>query len=285
VSIDLESQIRAIADEAFAQTTEVDIDRVDDVAAVPDGRKLSSEEIIMLSPNDETSRTISHRTKLLAVAASLVLVVAGVIALALWQDVSDDPAPADQPAPSTTIDNATTIAAVDTAVLAATGERLITAFDTDDPDTVEELVADDAEPISVFGASTKSELLELFGWIDASDLQLELQGCEGREPDQAQCTVLQSNAWAAAAGAEPDEGTMFMTINDGQIVAMRYGQPTSFTEYFEDFYSFVRQADTAAAEQMWATESDGRTVWPVLDDDSYALFERYTNEYIDAQNE
>lgn len=242
-------------------------------------------EIIMLNPNAQTSQGVPRRTKMLAVAASLVLVVGGVIAIALWQDGSDDPAPVDQPASSTTIDNATTIAPVDTAALAATGARLMTALDAKDPDAVEELVADGADPISMFGASTKSELIDLFGWMDASDWQFELQGCEGREPNQAQCTVLQSNAWATAAGAEPAQGTLFMTINEGQVVAMRYGQSTSFTQYFEDFYSFVRQADPAAAEQMWATESDGRTVWPVLTDGSYELFEQFTSQYVNSKTE
>lgn len=282
MSFDLESQIRAIADEAFAQTTAVVADRLGDVVASSDSQKLPSKEIIMLSPNPDAAQS-PHRTKMLAVAASVVVVIAGIVAIALSRDGSDS-TPVDQPVPPITIDIATTIAPVDTEALAAIGERLITAFDNGDPDTVAELVADDAEPIDVNGAVAKSELLDLFGWIDASDVRLELQECVGREPDQAQCTVLQSMAWATAAGADPAEGTMFMTIEDGQIVAMRYGRPDSFESYYLDFRSFVRQADPAAPEQMWRTTSGGRP-FPVLTEESFELFEQYSTQYVSSLTE
>lgn len=278
MSIDLESQIRAIVDEAFAQTSAVEADRLGNVVASSDRQKFPSKEIIMLSPNSDASRRAPHRTKLLAIAASVVVVIAGIVAIALFPDGSDS-TPVDQPVPPPTIDTATTIAPVATEALAAIGERLITAFDSDDPDTVAELVADDAEPIDMYGAVAKSELLDLFGWIDASEVRLELQECVGREPDQAQCTVLQSMAWATAAGAEPAEGTMFMTIEDGQIVAMRYGRPNSFESYYLDFRSFVRQADPAAPEQMWWTTSADRP-FPVLTEESFELFEQYTSQYV-----
>jgi hypothetical protein len=283
VSIDLESQIRAIADEAFAQTTAVDTSRLSNIAASPNDQTFSSEEIIMLSPNSDASRKAPRRTKVLAIAASAIVVIAGIVALALSLD-SSDPTPVDEPVPTTTIDTATTIATVDTEALAAVGERLITALDSADPDTVAALVADDAEPIDMMGAATKPELLDLFGWIEASDARFELQECVGREPDQAQCTVLQTLGWATAGGEEPAEATMFMTIENGQIVAMRYGRPNSTEPYYLDFRSFVRDADPSAPEKMWWTTSADRP-FPLLTEESFELFEKYTNEYIAAQNE
>ena len=32
-------------------------------------------------------------------------------------------------------------------------------------------------------------------------------------------------------------------------------------------------------------KSDGRTVWPILDDRAYELFERYTEQYVESQAE
>lgn len=275
MNTDLEAQIRSIADEAFTQTSPVDVDRFRDASSRA-GQPTSSEEYVMLSPDIQPSLQVPRRTRMVTIAASLIVVVAGIVALTLWRGGSDESEPLDQSTPSS---------AVDTAALASIGERLMIAFDTADPDTVAALVADDAEPISMFGASSKSELLALFGWIEASDWRFELRGCEGRVPDQTRCTVLQSNAWATAAGAGPAEGTLFVTIDDGEVVALRYRFDNAFTQYFVDFQQFVRETDPEAAEQMWATESDGRTVWPVLDDRSYDLFERYSAQYIESLTE
>jgi hypothetical protein len=251
-----------------------------------------NQEAMMLTPRSTETDRAPRRSTMLAVAASIVVVIAGLIVFSQSDDESE---PADQPAPTTVVvetipttnlsADGSDAAPFDAAVLIAIGEQLVTALDTDDPDTLAQLVSDNADPISVFGATSRAELVSLFGWINASDWRFEPQACEASEPDRVECTVLQSNAWATAAGAEPVEGTLFLRVENGQVAAIRYGSDNSFTEYFEDFYGFVRDRDPNDAAAMWATAADGRSVFPTLTDESFGLFKQYTADYVESRTD
>ncbi len=251
---------------------------------------LPSQEAIMLTPRSTETDRSPKRLTMLAVAASIVVLIAGLVVI--WQ-TNDGSEPADQPAPNTVVVDTTPTTALggddsdaapfDAAALTTVGEQLATALNTDDPDTIVQLVSESAEPISVFGATSRDDLVNLFGWINASDWRFEPQACEAREPNQVQCTVLQSNAWATAAGADPVEGTLSMNVENGQVVSLLYLFDNSYGEYFADFYRFVLDRDRDDAAAMWATAGDGRTLWPTLTDESFELFEQYTGEYVESR--
>lgn len=244
----------------------------------------------MLTPRSTETDRSPKRLTMLAVAASIVVVIAGLVVLSKSNDGSE---PADQPAPTTVVIDTTPTTALggadsdaapfDAAALTTVGEQLVTALNTDDPDTIVQLVTDSADPISVFGATSRDDLVNLFGWINASDWRFEPQACEAREPNQVQCTVLQSNAWATAAGADPVEGTLSMNVENGQVVSLLYLFDNSYGEHFADFYRFVLDRDRDNAAAMWATAGDGRTLWPTLTDESFELFEQYTGEYVESR--
>ena len=254
---------------------------------------LRHQEAMMLTPRSTETNRSPKRSTMLAAAASIVAVIAGLIVISRSNDGSE---PADQPVPTTVVVETTTAlggdgseaAEFDAEALTAVGERVVTALNTDDPETIVQLVSVSADPISVFGATTRVDLLNLFGWINASDWRFEPQACEAREPDQVQCTVLQSNAWATAAGAEPAEGTLSLRVENGQVVSLIYlfdNSPvtSSYGEAFGDFYAFVLDRDRDDAAAMWATAGDGRTLWPTLTDESFELFEQYTAEYVESR--
>jgi hypothetical protein len=251
-----------------------------------------NQEVTMLTPRSTETDQSPKRLTMLAAAASIAVVIVGLVIISLTNDGS---APADQPAPTTAVvepsptttrgEDGSDTAPFDAAALTAVGEKLVTALDTDDPDTVVGLVSDSADPISMFGATSRADLVNLFGWIKASEWRFEPQACEALEPDQVECTVLQSNAWAASAGAEPVEGTLFLRVENGQVAAMRYGFDNAFTEYFDDFYAFVRDRDPDDARAMWATDGDGRSVFPTLTDQSFELFEQYTADYVESRTD
>jgi hypothetical protein len=289
----VERDLEQIADRATPSSTawEAIQQRIDDQDITE-----PTSEVIMLAPERNEPSTTSHRWMMVAAAVAALALVGGLILAATRTD--EDPVPADQPeptlpaaepeteAPTTALggDDSGT-APFDAAALTAIGEQLVTALDTDDPDTIVQLVSDSADPISVFGATSRADLVSLFGWIDASDWRFEPQACEASEPDRVECTVLQSNAWATAAGAEPVEGTLFLRVENGQVVALRYGGDISFTEYFEDFHRFVRDRDPDDAAAMWATAGDGRSVFPTLTDKSFELFEQYTADYVESRTD
>ncbi len=256
----------------------------DAAAALPD---VELDALLVLTETRSTDMSIDQMEKavtqerppyrrppwLVAAAAFVAVLFIGV---AVWAiGFGDEPEVVDPP--PTTQATTTTAAPVDTGALAAIGERLMAAFDTYDTDTVDELMADDAAPIDMFGASTKSDVLALIPWMDATGMRLESPRCEGSEPDQVACTPLQIMRWAAAGGARPLEGTMFLKIEDGRVVAMRYGRP-AFGFYHDRFRAFIREADPTAPDRMWFTADNGEP-YAILSDESYSLFEQYTEEY------
>lgn len=262
-------------------------------------RRTSTMTLTAIEP-EAPEHNNSKRPWLMAAAAVAALTLVAGLILAATR-TGEVPVPADQPeptlpagepeskAPTTALDiDGSEASPFDADALIAVGERVVTALNTDDPDTIAQLVSVSADPISVFGATSRVDLVNLFGWINASDWSFELQACEAREPDQVQCTVLQSNDWATAAGAEPAEGTLSLRIEDGQVVSMIYlfdNSPvtSAYGEAFGDFYAFVLDRDRDDAAAMWATAGDGRTLWPTLTDESFELFEQYTAEYVEAR--
>lgn len=236
---------------------------VSDIASVP---RLTPELDELHSPvlTLEGERTMGTTVKYGLVAA-VAAAVAIIVGLVLFIDAGDEGG-------IETID-----APVDTAALAGIGERLVTAFDERDTDTVAELIADDAVSINMFGAFTKSDVLALIPWMEASGMRLESPRCEGSDPDQVACSPIQSMRWAAAAGAVPKPGTMFLKVEDGQVTALRYSRP-AFGFQHDRFSEFIRDIDPTAPQRMWYTADDGQP-YAILNEESYGLFEKYTEEF------
>ena len=148
-------------------------------------------------------------------------------------------------------------------------------------DTKNALIADDAQSMNMFGAFTKADVLALIPWMDATGMRLENPRCEGTEPDQVACTPMQSMRWATAAGAGPKEGTMLIKVEGGQVTALRYSRP-AFGFQRDRFSSFVRDQDPTAPEKMFYTDSGGEP-FAILDEESYRLWEQYTEEFWQAR--
>jgi hypothetical protein len=244
--------------------------------------KNSTMEVNMLSPDRIEPRNRSRTWMVVAASVAALALVGGLIVIANRD--TDDNVPADQPPVSITVpgtagvDGGTALAA-----LAAVGERLMTAFDSGDHDTVAELVADDADLISMLGVTTKSGLIDLFGYLEAAELGFDVQECVGSEPDQVQCSLQQSSGFATAARVLTGEATMLMKIEDGQVVALRYGRPDAHGRAHEEFSQFIRDADPDAPEKMWWSDSTGNP-WPLLTEESFELFKQYTQAFIDSKS-
>lgn len=131
--------------------------------------------------------------------------------------------------------------------------------------------------------TTKSGLIDLFGYIEAADLRFEVRECVGSEPDQVQCTVLQRSEFATAAGVGPGTATMLMKIEDGQVVALRYGRPDGHGRAHDLFRQFIREDDPSALDKMWWSTSSGEP-YALLPEESFELFEKYTQEYLDPKS-
>lgn len=211
-----------------------------------------------------------HRQRPWLVAAAAFAAVL-LIGIAVWAIGFRSPPEVIEPPPTTTA------APVDTEALAEIGNRFVGAFDSYDADTVAELIADDAVSLNMFNAFTKSDVLALIPWMEATGMRLESPRCEGTAPDQVACKPLQITRWAAARGAVPLEGTMFLKVEDGQVTAMRYSRP-AFGFYHDRFSEFIRDQDPTAPEKMWYTADDGQP-YAILSEESYSLFEKYTEEF------
>jgi len=250
---------------------------------IPTATNQPTPEVIMLTPNHNESPQRGRTWMLVAAAATAVLLIGGLVVIGTRS--GDDLSPADTSVSSTSVDTstATTVQSVDTAALAAVGERLVTAFDSGDAEAVAELVTDDADPIAMIGVTTKSGLIDLFGYIEAADLGFDLQECVGSEPDQVRCTIFQSSGFATAARVAPGEATMLMKIEDGQVVAMRYSRPAGHGRAHDEFSRFVSDSDPAAGEKMWSYNSEGEP-YALLTEESFELFERYTQDFIDSKS-
>lgn len=258
---------------------ETELARVDKLDPVPTDLELETEE-----PGDGDGSALRRRGPRFwgSIAAGITLVVGLAVLARLSNDpvgpVSSIPAPPSS-GPSTAADTATS----DAAALAAIGERLVAAFDSRDPDTVAELVTDDADPVAMLGVTTKSGLIDLFGYIEAADLGFALQECVGREPDQVECTILQRSGFADAARVAPGDATMLLKIVDGRVVALRYGRAEGHGLAHDRFSSFIRETDPGATEKMWWSTSTGEP-YPLLTEESFELFERYLQDFIDSES-
>lgn len=246
-------------------------------SAIDDGDQPVVE--IDLRPQAEERTMTTTRWMLAGLAAAAIALIVGFMALS--GDGDDGGLELD------TVDTPTTLPAdsdgseIDAAALAAIGERLVTALDERDTDTVAQLIADDAVSINMFDAFTKSDVLALLPWMDATGMRLESPQCEGTEPDQVECTPIQSMRWATAAGGGRLPGTMFLKVEDGRVTALRYSRP-AFGFQHDRFSEFIRDLDPTAPEKMWYTAGDGQS-YAIRNEESYGLFEKYTEEFWQAR--
>jgi hypothetical protein len=244
--------------------------------------KNSTMEVNMLSPDRNEPRNRSRIWMAVAASVAALALVGGLIVIANRD--TDDNVPADQPPVAVTVPGTTGVdGGTAPAALAAIGERLMTAFDNGDPGTVAELVTDDASPIAMIGVTTKSGLIDLFGYIEAAGLGFDVQECVVSEPDQVRCTVLQSSGFADAARVAPGDATMLLKIADGRVVALRYGRAEGHGLAHDRFSSFIRETDPSATEKMWWSTSTGEP-YPLLTEESFELFERYLQDFIDSES-
>ena len=70
---------------------------------------------------------------------------------------------------------------------------------------------------------------------------------------------------------------MFLKVEDGQVTALRYSRP-AFGFQHDRFSEFIRDLVPTAPEKMWYTAGDGQP-YAILNEESYGLFEQYTEEF------
>lgn len=165
------------------------------------------------------------------------------------------------------------------AALGAVGDRFTAALGTGEAGSALRLMSADATVDGLFGADDRGDVADLFGWFDATDFRLEVDGCRAYEPDQVRCAARQSSGWSDAVDATPVRGLVLMTVEQSRITALSYiYDRNAWGPLVQDpFVEYVRENHPASAVPLW--DRDGR---PRLTDRTLALFERYSAEYAAA---
>jgi hypothetical protein len=159
------------------------------------------------------------------------------------------------------------------------GDRFTAALGTGEAGSALRLMSADATVDGLFGADDRGDVADLFGWFDATDFRLEVDGCRAYEPDQVRCAARQSSGWSDAVDATPVRGLVLMTVEQSRITALSYiYDRNAWGPLVQDpFVEYVRENHPASAVPLW--DRDGR---PRLTDRTLALFERYSAEYAAA---
>lgn len=243
-------------------------------------------EVIMLSPDrNDSSRT--RRGLLVAAAVATIALLGALLVVATRSD--DDGIPADRPdqeAPDPVDVEPVPTVAVDPAAAAAVGEQFVDAFAVRDPDAAIAQLSATPQTMDVFGVTDPDDLPDLFAWFDVVDTTFEPQGCDFREPDQVSCTVAHSNAWYGPVDLAPVEGNFSIKVDDGQIVAVRWGiGPDHAMSAFDPFVFYVNDTNPDDLQTMFKTAATGDFRYPELTDESLALFEKNTAAYLQANGD
>lgn len=177
-------------------------------------------------------------------------------------------------APSTTLDSE---AAEPSAI--ELGEAMVAAFDGHDADAAVALLATNPS-IGVFRTSTLEEFRALFEWFEVVDWRFASEGCSSSGTSTVRCSVLQSNTWSEAVGADPVSGELRLSVSGRGVTAVEYGFDLSTWSpvVFEPFFAFVRDANPDDVFRMWNVTDQG-LAGPKLAGEALALFEQRSAEY------
>jgi hypothetical protein len=243
-------------------------------------------ELIMMSPVD--TEPPSRRSPIgwvaLAAAAVIVVIVGFVITTG---DSNEDPAPADQPQPTSTAGAPDSAVAADESspdlsALAAVGDGLVGALASHDAAAAVELVNEEAS-LDFFAASDRESFETLFGWFDATGMRFEPDNCQAFETGVVSCFVFQSNLWSDAVDVDPVMSHLSLTIENGKVVRLdgevdgEWGQLV-----FIPFADFTAANHPDDLDTMWLRDATGSIEGVRLSDRSVELFEQYTAEYVEA---
>lgn len=223
--------------------------------------------LISLGPVDE----VSPGGKPSKVAAVVALVAALVFVIGPFVAGSDDKVPAHPDAQTAPTPRDPV----------AIGDAMVRAIGTRDVTAAASLLRDDAVVVA-YGASDVSEFVQLLEWFDATDWRVREPACEFGPPNQVTCAVLQSNAWSEAAGVEPVETQISMSITDDLISSISYTDDDELwtVAVVDPFLQFVKAHHFADITSMWFL-TRGQLSDPILDDESIRMFAQYTGEYAD----
>lgn len=165
------------------------------------------------------------------------------------------------------------------------GRAFMEARDAWDGEATVALVAGDAV-IDDF-ATTAEEFLALADWHRAIGARNEASVCrEMREgpPAEVRCFYEVENAWSRALGVGPFAGSsIYFTIADGQITELSntFNTARFSPQVWEPFVGWVSDTHPADIDVMFSAERD-LTSDPNLTPESIALWEQYTDEFVES---
>ena len=257
-------------------------------------------EIIMLDKNHQPPRRVSTRTWVIGAAAALVVVVAGVVAVARPDDGTNvvlDPAETstitepdvrDEIEPVPTVANTATSAEGPSAA-----EQVALDFIADraawDGEAVRALVADDAAIAAAFEwADAPDDYLLLDDFERASGVRFLDPDCDEGSPGRVRCTYTMESNLTTAIGVGPYSNSFLFEISDGKIHQVNHnrtdnsGVPGAF---FTDVYTLVFRPWLEAnhpgdADLMFNPIGDNNLHPPLITVESVALWAERVPEFI-----
>jgi hypothetical protein len=216
-------------------------------------------ELPQSAPTQQGSK---RKGGLVAAAAALVVLIAGLGSWLLSRSDSDRPEPAQ---PTTSIEKAIAFwEAVESRDLEAALAQM-------DPARVND---NEAMP---FGRDSAT-LQDKFAWYEAVDWSWALQECVEFDRSAVECTLIGRNAWSDALGVEPVTGTFLVFIGENGINVVD-DKNDSFQDQwgprvFDVFGGWVETNHPDDAEVMFG---DDQVNQEILD-----LFELNTARFVDA---
>ncbi len=127
-----------------------------------------------------------------------------------------------------------------------------------------------------------SQIPALFAWYRASNWNWTPGECPvsaGEVEAMARCSYQFENDWTRGLGHAPVTGEIQIVVSDGQIVSLTsYLDTAQFGDVWEGFLIWIEQNHPDDFDQMYVP---GGTA-PLIDENSIALWEQYTDEFVAA---
>ena len=128
-----------------------------------------------------------------------------------------------------------------------------------------------------------SQMSALFTWYEASHWNWTPGQCpisSGREETLARCSYEFENDWTRALEHAPIAGEIQILISDGEITRLNsFLDTTQFGDVWESFLGWISANHPDDFDKMLV--SGGTS--PLIDDNSIALWEQYTAEFVAEQ--
>lgn len=236
--------------------------------SIPDGREPNMQTKEQTPPQRKTPKRTRTGLLVAVTAAALVLIIGAVTLVASRSD--SNTAPADAPAPPTTVQvDSEAAPAVTTADALAVSNAFFVAYNAGDVETLMGLFTSAATYGDNFSADRTGEEQEmLFEWNAAQGTTLTSQGCNVDADGQDNvvsvvCTGANHDALSQALPAPPVTYTITFDVTPDGISALRfvYGQP-DFKRTGLPFLDWMRANNPADAEKAdfgnWTTIEEAR---------------------------